>query len=234
MRLQELATTLFLILSIIFLSQAFPAEKASTCYGTSVNGSLKNGVVLPENGKNFEPFTTLAVMLGRTYVHSTVKMIVVDAYKDLAKQFPDKVFVYGETGWEEGGEISPHKTHRNGTSVDFMVPVLDRNGKSVSFPANIFNKFGYNIEFDKNGKYEDLVIDFEALAAHLYFLNETARKHNVGIQRVIFDPRLKPLLLQTKYGKKVKGKIKFNTRQAWVRHDEHIHVDFAIPCEKKR
>lgn len=206
--------------------------KSSTCFGTTVNGSLKNGVPLPEKGENFEPFTGLAVTLGRTYVHSTVKQTVVEAYGELAKQFPDKQFMYGETGWEEGGKFRPHKTHRNGTSVDFMVPVLDRKEKSVSLPTTVFNKFGYNIEFDKNGKYEDLTIDFEALAAHIYFLNEAAHKHKVGIQRVIFDPRLQPLLFKTKYGKLLKRKLKFNTKQAWVRHDEHIHVDFAIPCQK--
>jgi len=147
--------------------------------------------------------------------------------------YPDKVFVYGETGWEEGGKIAPHKTHRNGTSVDFMVPVIDEQGKSVPLPTSMFNKFGYNIEFDKNGKYDDLTIDFEALAAHIYFLNEAARQQKAGIQRVIFDPRLQPLLFKTKYGRKIKGKFKFNSKQAWVRHDEHIHVDFAIPCQKK-
>ncbi|MDH3257440.1 MAG: replication initiation protein, partial [Nitrospinota bacterium] len=173
-------------------------------------------MALPKQGKNFEPFTSLAVFLGRTYVHSAVREIVVTAYEDLEKKLPDKVFVYGETGWEEGGEIYPHKTHRNGTSVDFMVPVIDKQGKSVPLPTSVFNKFGYNLEFDKNGKYEDLTIDFEALAAHIYFLNEAARKQKVGIERVIFDPRLQPQLFKTNYGKKLKGKLKFNSKQAWV------------------
>lgn len=224
---------LCLVLWLLFSVPVHAEENLSTCYGTTANGSLKNGVVLPKEGKNFEPFTSLAVMLGRTYVHSTVQAIVVDAYEELEKQLPDKVFMYGETGWQEGGEIAPHKTHRNGTSVDFMGPVIDKQGKSVPLPTSVFNKFGYNIEFDKHGKFEEWTIDFEALAAHIYFLNEAARQQKAGIQRVIFDPRLQPLLFKTKYGRKIKGKFKFNSKQAWVRHDEHIHVDFAIPCQKK-
>ena len=90
------------------------AEKSSTCYGTSAKGSLENGVALPEKGKNFDPFASLAVMLGRTYVHNTVKAIVVESYQ------------------------------------------------------------------------------------------------------------------------KLNGKLKLNSKQAWVRHDEHIHVDFGIPCKKVR
>lgn len=204
------------------------------CYGTPSKGSLKNGVALPERGKNFEPFTSLAITLGRTYVHSTVKSVVVSAYQNLSKTFPNKKFMYGETGWEEGGKFAPHRTHKNGTSVDFMVPVLDKQGKSVTLPTSVFNKFGYNIEFDKKWKYEELTIDFEALSAHIYFLNEAADQHQVSIKRVIFDPRLQPILFKTKYGKLLKGKIKFNSKQAWVRHDEHIHVDFTIPCKKKK
>jgi len=61
-------------------------EPSSTCYGTTANGSLKNGVTLPKEGKNFKPFSSLAVFLGRTYVHSAVKAIVVAAYGELAKQ----------------------------------------------------------------------------------------------------------------------------------------------------
>jgi len=217
---------------VIGATSAWAADKTSTCYGTPSKGSLEKGVALPEKGKNFKAYHPLGVTLGRNYVHSTVKSIVLDAYKKLAKEFPKKRFLYGETGWEEGGEFSPHKTHRNGTSVDFMVPVVNAKGESVLLPAGVFNKFGYSIEFDKKGRYEELTIDFKALAAHLYFLHKAAREHKVKIKRVIFDPRLQPLLFKTPYGKKIKSLLKLNSRQAWVRHDEHIHVDFAIPCEK--
>jgi len=206
--------------------------KVSTCYGTPANGYLINGVALPKKGKNFEPYSSLGVALGRTYIHSSVKKVTIAAYQELEKSFPEKQFMYGETGWKEGGKFSPHKTHQNGTSVDFMVPVLNKNGESVELPASLFNRFGYNIEFDQSGKYGELTIDFEALAAHIYFLDEASRQHKVKIKRVIFDPRLQPLLFKTKYGNRLKGNLKFNTKQAWVRHDEHIHVDFAIPCKK--
>jgi len=35
------------------------------------------------------------------------------AYKDLAKDQPNKVYKYAETGLKEGGQFKPHKTHRN-------------------------------------------------------------------------------------------------------------------------
>ena len=29
----------------------------------------------------------------------------------------------------------------------------------------------------------------------------------------------------------LKDNIQFSKRRSWVRHDEHYHVDFAIPCK---
>lgn len=51
--------------------------------------------------------------------------IVLETYSKMQRRFPDKTFVCEETGWCGGGRIRPHKTHRNGLSVDFMVPVLN-------------------------------------------------------------------------------------------------------------
>jgi len=47
---------LCLVLWLLFSVPVHAEENLSTCYGTTANGSLKNGVVLPKEGKNFEPF----------------------------------------------------------------------------------------------------------------------------------------------------------------------------------
>ncbi|OOF30883.1 hypothetical protein BZJ20_08950 [Salinivibrio proteolyticus] len=35
----------------------------------------------------------------------------------------------------------------------------------------------------------------------------------------------------TQYGLYLKQHIQLSTRRSWVRHDEHYHVDFAVPCQ---
>lgn len=204
----------------------------SVCYGTTSIGRLENGVQLPSGGKNFVEYSTVARLAGRTYVHSSVKQIILNSYKNLEQEQPDKVYKFAETGFKQGGEFSPHKTHRNGLSVDFMTPVIDSNGKSVHLPTHPFNKFGYAIEFDKNNSYDDLVIDYPAMAAHLYSLHKQAKSLGFDLWRVIFDPRLQPGLFSTQYGDYLKKHIKFSTKPSWVRHDEHYHVDFKIPCKE--
>ncbi len=208
------------------------AEKtSSTCYGTTGNGRLGNGRSLSLKGENFSSYSWLGWLLGRTTVHSRVKDVVVKTYEDLGSNLPGKVFIFGETGWPRGGSFKPHKTHQNGLSVDFFVPVLNPNGESVALPTHIFNKWGYDIEFDSEGRYKSYVIDFESLAAHLYFLSHNAKTQNIGIERVIFDPHLTQHLGQTKYWPYLSRNMPFSKSKPWVRHDEHYNVDFSIPCK---
>jgi penicillin-insensitive murein endopeptidase len=203
---------------------------ASTCYGTVAHGRLEQGVQLPKEGANFAAYSTLGVQLGRTFVHDAVRDVVVATYRTLEQAAPGKTFVYGETGLAQGGPIRPHKTHQAGLSVDFMVPVLNAAGASVPLPGNVTNKFGYGIEFDKSGRFEDLRIDYEAIAEHLYQLSRTADAHNIGITRVIFDPVLTPPLFATRRGPYLRQHLHFMKERPWIRHDEHYHVDFAVGC----
>jgi penicillin-insensitive murein endopeptidase len=204
----------------------------SICYGTTSKGKLENGVKLPDSGDNYVGYSTIARLAGRTYVHSQVKSIIVKSYQSLDTEQPDKVFKYAETGFENGGQFKPHKTHRNGLSVDFMTPVVDSEGKSVHLPTHPLNKFGYNIEFDAQDKYEEYTIDYVALAAHIVALHKEATAQGVDLWRVIFDPKLQPNLFKTKYASYLTDHIQFSKKRSWVRHDEHYHIDFDIPCKK--
>lgn len=201
------------------------------CYGTTSNGRLEGGVQLPDEGVNFVSYSDTAALLGRTYVHSKVKRIILSAYKMLETEAPLKVFKYAETGFKKGGQFKPHKTHRNGLSVDFMVPVVNSKGNSVHLPTHYFNQLGYAIEFDKQGRYEAYTIDFEAMAAHIVALHKAAHKHGAGLWRVIFAPKLQSYLFKTQYGTYLQKHIQFSKKPSWVRHDEHYHVDFEVKCK---
>lgn len=217
------------VLSVL-CSNALADGTGSVCYGTTSNGRLAYGCEMPKSGVNFSAYSTVARWLGRTWVHCDVAAVVDSAYGALAESHPDKRYVYGETGFRQGGEFKPHKTHRNGLSVDFMTPVLDADGRSVPLPTGVTNKYGYDIEFDASGNYDDLRIDYEALAAHLAALRRAAEEQGIGIWRVIFDPGLRPELEKTGAWPAIKD-LKFSTKRSWVRHDEHYHVDFETDCQ---
>lgn len=219
------------ILFILFLLPVNLLAETSICYGTTSKGKLVSGVQLPKEGNNYEGYSSVARIAGRTYVHSEVKKIIINAYKNLETEQPNKVYKYAETGFKEGGQFKPHKTHRNGLSVDFMTPVTNMDGKSVHLPTHPLNKFGYDIEFDKSNKYDEFLIDYEALAAHIVMLHRETKALGYDLWRVIFDPKLQPELYKTKYGSYLKKNIQFSKKRSWVRHDEHYHIDFSIPCK---
>jgi penicillin-insensitive murein endopeptidase len=224
----RLATILLVALGT---TTAHAAGLRSQCFGTVSNGRIENSVKLPAGGENFRAYSSFGTAAGRTYVHSKVAEIIVAAYDELARSQPRTVYVYGETGWATGGRLRPHRTHQNGLSVDFFVPVRDVEGKSVPLPISINNKFGYDIEFDSAGKYGEYTIDFPALAEHLYQLQHLAQTKGSGISQVILDPAYLPKLFATPRGPQLQKRLSFMKSKPWVRHDEHYHVDFRIPCK---
>lgn len=203
----------------------------SVCYGRVGKGRLDNGVKLPLSGSNFAAYSALAAGAGRTYLHASAASSVVDAYARLQTASPATRYVYGETGLAAGGRFEPHRTHQNGLSIDFFVPVRDAAGKSVALPTPLQLRFGYDIEFDAHGSYQQYQIDFPALAEHLYQLHAAARANGAGIDKVIFDTAFLPQLFGTPRGSWLKLNLPFMMGKPWVRHDEHYHVDFKLPCK---
>ena len=210
------------------LARALEDDAPSRSFGATHDGRLENGKRLPDAGANFAAYSRLGTALGRNAVHSRVRDAVLGAYAGLARTHPDLRFVYGETGWPEGGRLRPHRTHRNGLSVDFFVPVRDATGASVSLPTLPWTRFGYDLEFDRTGRMGGLAIDNAAIVAHLAALDDAARRHGLRIERVIYDPALQPALFAAPGGAALRERIAFSARPSWVRHDEHYHVDFVL------
>ncbi|WP_426101124.1 penicillin-insensitive murein endopeptidase [Massilia sp. TSP1-1-2] len=208
-----------------------PPAAASQCYGRPGKGRLEGGVQLPLEGDNFSAYSTVAAGAGRTYLHATSAAIVVDAYARLNAGSPANRYVYGETGLASGGLFKPHRTHQNGLSIDFFVPVRDARDVSVALPTQGKARFGYDIEFDRNARYQQLRIDFPALAEHLYQLDAAARAHGARIANVILAREFLAMLWASPRGPWVKKNIPFMVAKPWVRHDEHYHVDFSLPCQ---
>lgn len=206
------------------------AAAPSQCYGTVSKGRLEGGVRLPLYGANFTAYSEQAAGAGRTFVHAKTADILLAAYEGVRRGMPDVRFVYGETGLAAGGRFQPHRTHQNGLSVDFFVPVRDAAGKSVPLPTPAEQRFGYAIEFDARGVHGSYRVDFVALAEHLYQLDIAARAHGAPIRQVIIEPSFMPQLLATPRGKYLAREVNFMKGKPWWRHDEHYHIDFSSGC----
>jgi penicillin-insensitive murein DD-endopeptidase len=226
--------TVFLVSTLAVLwgnsvARAFESSAPSRSIGTPADGRLEHGKRLPTAGANFVAYSRVGALLGRNSVHATVRDVVLEAYHEVAETRPDVRFVYGETGWPSGGRFRPHRTHRNGLSVDFMVPVRTTSGRSVPLPTWPWTRFGYDLEFGADGRHAKLRIDFDAIAAHLAALQKAAERHGLSIQVVIFAPELEALLRADSKRRALVGDLPFMRGQPWIRHDEHYHVDFSNP-----
>jgi penicillin-insensitive murein DD-endopeptidase len=205
---------------------AFESPTPSVSVGTPSDGSIHHSKRLPSSGVNFSTYSRFGSLIGRTCVHDRVRATVLDAYSRVEKVCPTTTFIFGEAGWPSGGRFWPHKTHENGLSVDFMVPVKTRDFTPTTLSTSIFNRFGYDEEFDSTGRSASYVIDFDAMAAHLHALRESASVHGLEIQVVIFDTSLQRILFARPTGSDLSKIMRFSTKPAWVRHDEHYHIDF--------
>ena len=210
-------------------ARALEDDRPSRSIGTVSKGSLENGKRLPTSGRNFVAYSRLGAMLGRNSVNSSVRDVVVEAYGALEGSAPGWLFTYGETGWPQGGRFRPHRSHQNGLSVDLMMPLRSTaSGDPVRFPASLFNKLGYGLDFDQQGVCAGYQIDFEIVARHLVALDDAARHHGLTITKVILAPEYLPILWATPTGARLRNKLPFTKTPAWVRHDEHFHVDFGV------
>ncbi len=206
--------------------QLLENNRASKSIGHVANGRIVNSKRMYYRGANFTTYSYLCYLVGRTYVNEKVRDVMLDAYAATAETCPNTTFVVGEIGSRKGGKFLPHRTHQNGLSVDFMSPLLKH--KKAYRNSHLFNLWGYRREFDDNGKAGNIELDYETMAKHLYALQQATKAKGMVIQKVIFDPVLRPYLLKTEYGPKIK-KLPFTKNRVVVRHDDHYHVDFGVP-----
>lgn len=221
--------TVFGILLLLYLFPGilllFEGGQPSQAKGRVGNGSITYAKRLPYRGANFTTYSFGGYLFGRTFVHDKVKATVLDAYEACGETASSTHFILGETGRKHGGSFIPHRTHQNGLSVDFMTPLLK---KELPYHRHhLFNLWGYAHEFDNKGKKGNLQIDYETMAIHLLAIKRAAKANGLGIQKVIFDPVLRPYLLATKAGKELRS-LPFTKNRVIIRHDDHYHIDFKV------
>ena len=225
-----------LLVAIIIpsLAQIFHKNSGkSKSVGTVSNGKLVNAYKVPYKGQNFKYFSAFDYfILGRCYVHSDVYEILIESYSAMYTEYPNYTFKIMECSKKKGGRLFPHKTHQNGTSIDFMTP-LKKNGKTVK----LYDKTGmwrYLMKFDAEGKARinnKVEIDFDKTAKHILILENIARSKGYRIKKVILETNLKDELFNSNHGAQLKNSniyfVQNLSKSINELHDDHYHIDFA-------
>lgn len=206
-------------------------DAPSKSTGSVSNGTLQNGKLLPFNGSNFTYFDRVSYLASRGFTCDFVAETITKSYARLEVVHPKRRFYLMEMSNKEGGKISPHRTHQNGLSVDFMMPKLKNSEPDYSLDT--LGRMHYLLEFDNSGAYEEdksISIDFDLIAEHLLILNEEAIRLGSKIEKVIIKVEYKDELFGTPNGKKLKesGIYIVQGLNPLINrlHDDHYHVDF--------
>ena len=205
--------------------RAAEPEASSRSHGTRSDGHLEHGKRMPSFGSNWRTYSPLGSTIGRTAVHDRVRDTLLSSWAELAETHPDVTWQLGETGWPGGGDFWPHQTHQHGLSVDHIVPV---EGGAGLLPCRIWNGLCYGLHTDAQGDFGASRVDFEALVALIDTIARHAPRHGLRLRLVILAPDLQDDLARAPGGRALFGRVPFSSKGAWVRHDNHVHLDFAI------
>ena len=200
--------------------------------GTVSNGELVNGKLIPFKGNNYEYFSEESYLAGRAFLNDKVLSTLLNSYANL-ENLPHKLFYVMECANSHGGKLAPHRTHQNGTSVDFMMPKL-KNGIPY-YGLDTLGVNHYRLGFDNDGKYlndKSISIDFDLVAKHILELDKTAKLKGLKIKKVIINTNLKDELFSTPNGKKLKASSVYIVQKLSTLinslHDDHYHIDFEL------
>lgn len=93
------------------------------------------------------------------------------------------------------------------------------------------NGYGYKTRFDASGRSLDdrFQVDFELLAEYIFQLKKAADKLDRGIDRVVLAADFQKKIRETKQWRNIRWLRFYDDPND--RHDNHIHVDFDIPCK---
>lgn len=198
--------------------------------GSVGSGSLYNGVQIKYKGNNFKYFSKISYyLLNRGHVNSKVYLTILQAFEECEKNCPGIKFRIMECSRKKGGRAWPHKTHQNGLSVDFMIP-LTKKGKQF----RLYDKIGiwhYLIDTNESGEVSEKInIDFSTMAKHILALADAAKENGLRVKKVILKINLKDDFFNTEEGKEIKKRgiyfVRYLPKKIDDLHDDHYHVDF--------
>jgi penicillin-insensitive murein endopeptidase len=222
-------------LALVLAANPAFAAVDGVCYGSVNDGAITGAVRMDADGPNFTAYSYKEGVRSRFFIDPRVRTIMLEAFTELSITAPQSAkFVIAELGLEHGGKMKPHVSHQNGTSVDLLFPVKTRSDATpIQFTSNALNGSGYKEHFDSvYAKSADglRVVDFELLGEYLFQLSQSAKKHGHSIGRVVLIKEFQWKLFDTKHGGSLQRGIRWLDDPA-DRHDQHVHVDFDIPCK---
>ena len=203
----------------------------SRSIGGPNDGSLENGTPLPLHGPGFR-FNPRRNPLARFGTRETINQLIAAA-AIVHRELPGGQLTINDIGYEGGGPIPHHGSHRAGRDVDVLFYLLDSNNSPYPSVGAPLDPQGNGTDYrDLQNPDDDvpLRIDLPRTWRFVQALIENENDDESPLQRIFVVEHLRSLLLD--YARDVNAPGHTITRFAEITcqpsypHDDHFHFRF--------
>ena len=186
---------------------------------------------LPCRAVHLRPASRFYCLLGRHYVTTSTRAVVIKAADTLAATYPGSAVLFMDASGADGHRpFAPHLSHGDGREIDLALFYMDRAGRPLPRPPTLSGYGAY--EPPRPGeirtcKGQKGPIEPDPPASRSWRLD--AARTRALVVAVTADPRVRRVFLEPhlKQSLGLTENEKIHFQGCWAaRHDDHLHVDF--------
>ncbi|HJL15288.1 MAG TPA: penicillin-insensitive murein endopeptidase [Sandaracinaceae bacterium LLY-WYZ-13_1] len=206
----------------------------STSIGGPRDGRLEGGVPLPASGPGF---LSNPRRPNEEAFYGTVEMVqaLVRAAAVVHEEMGGETMI-NDLGFEEGGPITHHGSHRAGRDVDVLFYLIDRDGEPMRSVGAFLDRRGVGVDFkDLAVRDDDVVVRLDAPRTWRFVQALLEGPHGHLVQRIFVAEHLRTRLMRAAERSRAPEAIveRFGqiTCQPGAPHDDHLHIRFYCTLE---
>lgn len=206
----------------------------STSLGHPNDGSIDGAVALPLKGRGIE-FNPRRDKKARFGTVELVNALIRSAAK-VQEKYPGAVLTVNDIGYEKGGPIARHASHRNGRDVDVLFYALDKDGKPRHSVGAPLDPTGWGTDYkDLADPSDDVPVQIDVARTWAFIEALMLDDDGKHIQRIFLVEHVRTMLLDyaKKHGGDKNAMQRFGERscQPGAPHDDHFHFRFFCTAE---
>jgi penicillin-insensitive murein endopeptidase len=206
----------------------------STSIGGPRDGRIEGAVALPERGPGFRSNPNRP---NEEAFYGTVEMVqaLVRAAAVVHEEMGGELTI-NDLGFEEGGAISHHGSHRAGRDVDVLFYLIDREGEPMESVGAFLDRRGRGFDFqDLSDPRDDVLVRIDLPRTWRFIRALLEGPHGDHVQRIFVAEHLRTLLVRhaerARAPEAIRERFGAITCQPGYPHDDHLHIRFYCTTE---
>lgn len=207
----------------------------STSIGGPNDGRLEGAVALPAEGPGFRSNPRRP---NAEAFYGTVELVqaLVLAAAVVHEEMPGSILYINDLGFEQGGPIPRHASHRAGRDVDVLFYLLDENGEPREPVGAFLDPRGYGYDFkDLADPDDDVLVRLDVPRTFRFVQALLEGPFGSLVQRIFVAEHIRTLLVEhaerAGVARETLDRFAAITCQPGYPHDDHLHIRFHCTVE---